>query len=591
MIPPSPKMRLLSTKPNDYRFKIFVSTASRPKYAILSHTWMADEEEVTFADTRNLTFARNKPGWSKLENARSQAHSRDLAWIWIDTCCIDKSSSAELSEAINSMFSWYRDASICFVYLADFQSQMTHLGHATAWHDSPKAEGEHEISRCRWFSRSWTLQEMLAPAPDIVSFFDAKWQSCGTLEDNAKLIAGATGIDHNVLRATNHRKQMFKAQSVAQKMCWTACRTSTRKEDRAYSLLGLFDVNMPIIYGEGDKAFARLQEAVMRTDPYDYTIFAWNRQFRESGPGRHNTLLAPSPDDFRGCEDLVSLASNSIRPYQAVAHGVCIEVPALRVSSAGGETLLAILPCRRTSRESSESIALMLYRFRGESRGGGSTDMDVQSIESVDSYLVLTEATVSSLTVRYETRMFRWTSFRKMTSIIRAVKDSYAPVVNRLFFRVARMYRDKIRFDEAAPKNMWQPDDLCFRLDSDTTNNRVFKCEIRLELIRRGDESTYEKLFVAVILEGQIELPGSKKAQRMKHAVLDFAPTSASDVHDWPMTGSVLNRRDEVCSKRILGPHSELVQADMRMAKFQDVNVLLVEMRIVAGEGDSGGIE
>jgi hypothetical protein len=126
-----------------------------PKYVILSHTW--GEEEVTFQDIQDLKKAREKKGFQKLEQCCAKAEADGFQWVWMDTCCIDKSSSAELSEAINSMYQWYKNSQICYAYLEDV---------------SLSTLGETRLEKSRWFMRGWTLQELIAPS--IVEFYDVE---------------------------------------------------------------------------------------------------------------------------------------------------------------------------------------------------------------------------------------------------------------------------------------------------------------------------------------------------------------------------------------------------------------------------------
>ncbi|OIW27820.1 hypothetical protein CONLIGDRAFT_551906, partial [Coniochaeta ligniaria NRRL 30616] len=170
-----------------------------------------------------------------------------LAYVWIDTICIDKSSSAELSEAINSMFKWYRNAAICYAYLSDV----------------PQVRLEYS----RWFTRGWTLQEMIAPQE--LRFYDANWDALGTKSDLLDRLCDITGVDTTALRGGNLR--FF---SVARKMSWASRRQTTREEDIAYCLLGIFDISMPLLYGEGSKAFIRLQEQIIK-EYDDESLFAW----------------------------------------------------------------------------------------------------------------------------------------------------------------------------------------------------------------------------------------------------------------------------------------------------------------------------
>ncbi|KAN0067830.1 HET domain containing protein [Elaphomyces granulatus] len=210
-----------------------------PRYAILSHTWGADTEEVSFKDMIDGTGKR-KTGYNKIRFCGEQAGRDGLEYFWIDTCCIDKSSSAELHEAINSMFRWYRDAAKCYVYMADVKSSQL------PW--------ELSFRKSRWFTRGWTLQELVAPA--IVEFFTEEGEQLGNKKSLERHIHEVTGIPVKALRGSP-----LSDFSVPERMLWAEKRKTTRKEDKAYSLLGIFDVYMPLIYGEGrENAFKRLRE-------------------------------------------------------------------------------------------------------------------------------------------------------------------------------------------------------------------------------------------------------------------------------------------------------------------------------------------
>ncbi|KAH6682687.1 heterokaryon incompatibility protein-domain-containing protein, partial [Halenospora varia] len=240
-----------------------------PPYAILSHRW--EKGEVSLQD---LVSGRGrwKQGYAKIQSCCDRASRDGLEYVWIDTCCIDKSSSAELSEAINSMFQWYRSAFICYAYLSDVTAGF---------------EVGASFRLSQWFTRGWTLQELLAP--DWVLFFDKDWKDLGTKSSLSSLISSITGINHLL---------NFKEASVAQKMSWAAKRETTRVEDQAYSLMGLFDVNMPTIYGEGKRAFIRLQLEIIKNSS-DESIFAWSQSPRISRLSYHSSMLAPSPSYFR----------------------------------------------------------------------------------------------------------------------------------------------------------------------------------------------------------------------------------------------------------------------------------------------------
>ncbi|KAF2203847.1 HET-domain-containing protein, partial [Delitschia confertaspora ATCC 74209] len=243
-------MRVLNT--STFQLEYFIRYPP-DHYAILSHTW--DVEEITFDDIHK-PHAKSMAGYSKVERCCQQALQDGFQYVWIDTCCIDKRSSAELSEAINSMYEWYWNAEKCYTYLADVTDEDVE----TIW--------QGEFPRSRWFTRGWTLQELLAPA--VVEFYNSDWQSLGTKSTHLELVADITGIDISVLA---YRENIKKA-CIAQKFSWASTRVTTREEDIAYCLLGLVGVNMPLLYGEGRKAFLRLQLEIIRTTN-DHTLFVW----------------------------------------------------------------------------------------------------------------------------------------------------------------------------------------------------------------------------------------------------------------------------------------------------------------------------
>lgn len=265
-------MRLLNTR--IFELKGFF-TKEAPSYVILSHRW--DEIEITFKDVmkrRNLHAA----GWSKVRNCCSFARKRGYQWVWIDTCCIDKRSSAELSESINSMYNWYKDAEECYAYLNDVPYRKdSHGGYCD----------KAAFQASKWFTREWTLQELLVP--DIVLFVDKDWQ--GTIGSKAtlrKIVSEVTGIQN---LGTDWRLEI-----IATKMSWASQKVCTREEDLAYCLLGLFNVNMPLLYGEGSKAFFRLQLEILKSSDNE-TMFAWypdtNSKDMRAG------MLADSPAMFK----------------------------------------------------------------------------------------------------------------------------------------------------------------------------------------------------------------------------------------------------------------------------------------------------
>lgn len=247
-----------------------------PPYAILSHRWQ--DEEVSLQDMQNIQdgTAKQKAGYSKMKHCCEQALKDGFKYAWIDTCCIDKTSSADLSESINSMFRWYQNSEVCYAYLFDFESVEDVSG---------------ALARSRWFTRGWTLQELIAP-PKLI-FYTSTWNYLGTKEDLRDEISKITGIDVEVLMGAN-----LESFSVAKRMSWASKRTTTRVEDVAYSLLGIFDVNMPMLYGEGERAFIRLQEEIMKHSD-NHSIFAWS--CNDDGP---RGLLAKTPAMFENCRDI-----------------------------------------------------------------------------------------------------------------------------------------------------------------------------------------------------------------------------------------------------------------------------------------------
>jgi len=246
-------MRLLNSK--TLQLKEF-KESFQLKYAILSHRW--GDEEISLQDITSADPSiQKKKGYDKVKGCCEQAYRNGLDWVWIDTCCIDKSSSAELSEAINSMYRWYQRAALCYVYLFD----VTYLPF-----DFDSTLSEFRASE--WFKRGWTLQELIAPQD--VRFFDKHWSRFGTKRSLEREISAITNIYVNVLDGT----EKPQTRSVAERMSWASWRETTRPEDEAYCLLGFFDVSMPLLYGEGRRAFQRLQQEILKQDE-DYTILAW----------------------------------------------------------------------------------------------------------------------------------------------------------------------------------------------------------------------------------------------------------------------------------------------------------------------------
>ncbi|KAI5997870.1 heterokaryon incompatibility protein-domain-containing protein [Pisolithus orientalis] len=342
------------------------------KYAILSHRWgkEIDYDEMTGLlkmDKQDRDAVRRRDGYQKILKSCKQADDDGYEWLWIDTCCIDKRSSAELSEAINSMYRWYRNSQICYVYLNDVSEPA--FPAVQDFMRFPESNGWPE-----WFSRGWTLQELIAPTK--LKFFNKSWELIGTKEGLTSTLQDITRIPEEVLKDAQVLRSIDSSERprTAQIMAWAADRTTTRVEDRAYSLLGLFGVNMPMLYGEGSKAFQRLQLEIIRISS-DHSIFAWNpkREFRQSG-----SVLAAGPSSFQGCHNIENVHrkefvngvkaymgksgfhvnSNYYTPMEAHVNspqfsifnvtnvGIQVSLPVIPHRGASDGHFKAILPCR-----------------------------------------------------------------------------------------------------------------------------------------------------------------------------------------------------------------------------------------------------
>jgi len=276
---------------------------------------------------------------------------------WIDTCCIDKTSSAELSEAINSMFSWYQKSQVCYAYLSDVSSSAN---------DHYKAKSE--FRRSNWFTRGWTLQELLAPK--FVEFYDQNWVEIGTRAAMQKLLHEITGI---------RTFDDIGSANVAEKMSWASRRVTTRIEDQAYCLMGLFGVNMPLLYGEGAKAFLRLQLEIWNMTN-DESIFAWGDLAKRDDLASMDehydylgaSLLAEKPIWFIDCGNSRSLSLRSdADPTQveiAVSiQGVRLTIPLLPVLDkdwVSVEEFFAPLSCGPASEDKHAQRCFVLHLIK-----------------------------------------------------------------------------------------------------------------------------------------------------------------------------------------------------------------------------------
>ncbi|KAH6870736.1 heterokaryon incompatibility protein-domain-containing protein [Alternaria rosae] len=378
-------MRLLRAV--DMTFHEFEGS-SIPPYAILSHRWEGEEvtyqeisERATFTERRSwfimnqelkvrTAATERKSGFKKIRQCCEQALEDMIEYVWVDTCCIDKSSSAELSEAINSMYAWYQRSLVCYAYLADVHIWPTYRtedadgswaqaidgtehipnargGGARRRNSAPQStepitsmigskwwthgwtlqeqqavEPIARVMRSNWWTRGWTLQELIAPS-EIIFYANGTtgWSKIGDKSTLLDLVAKRTGIEKYILLGGDVMKC-----SVAQRMSWASERETTRMEDLAYCLLGIFGVNMPLLYGEGSKAFLRLQEEIMKQSD-DQTLFAWQLGFEST----RNDLVGPlaiHPSKFRGASTLMPILDDDFQsPYSMTNKGLRIELP------------------------------------------------------------------------------------------------------------------------------------------------------------------------------------------------------------------------------------------------------------------------
>jgi hypothetical protein len=236
------------------------------EYAILSHTWIHGQE-VTLQEFKDGKFkdgtGKEKAGYQKIQLCSDLAAHHGLQYFWVDTCCIDKSNEKELTTAINSMFRWYENAARCFVCLSDvsrctLDGQFVHV------------EWQSSFRNSRWFKRGWTLQELLAPK--IVDFYSQEGVLLGDKVSLEQQITGITGIPTAALQG-----QPLSTFGIDERLSWVGGRRTTEEEDRAYCLLGMFGIFLPLIYGEGQtSAMRRLRREIINNDSESTSIVLYN---------------------------------------------------------------------------------------------------------------------------------------------------------------------------------------------------------------------------------------------------------------------------------------------------------------------------
>lgn len=285
----------------------------RQGYAILSHRWSSSEILFHEIDAYGEELRRTKgrhanKALDKILGACFIARQQSFQWMWMDSCCINRRSPMDLTESINSTFRWYREASVCIAYLADIVVPPPRSTTSTLFDDRT---GRPSI----WFTRAWTLQELLAPTS--MQFYDSNWRFMGTRGQLAKPIQQITGIKTQFLTGAED----FRSACIATKMSWMAGRQTTQVEDMAYSMLGIFNVSMKASYGDGPLAFIKLQQELIYKN--DESLFAWRMPPGENIKGRSSVpslqigpgewgLMAASPAWYAGCGQMSTLAGRGV---------------------------------------------------------------------------------------------------------------------------------------------------------------------------------------------------------------------------------------------------------------------------------------
>ncbi|KAI6111557.1 hypothetical protein EDD16DRAFT_1835908 [Pisolithus croceorrhizus] len=268
-------------------------------YAILSHAWAVGERD--YFQKIGTKSVRTEPGYEKVQMCCRLARQDGLDYVWIDNCCADANSRSTRSEVRISAYAWFQQAQVCYTYLGDVDGN-----------ENPR-ETHSQFRRSKWFGRSWTLQELLAPKH--VFFFAKDWTMIGTKADLVDIVSKVTGIHKDALEYP----ERIPCFSIATRMSWARGRTSTKDEDRVYALMGLFDVNLPVVYGEGEtKTFLKLQNEIMKVTD-DQSIFAWRSAAATSFSSKSDAsgILASTSECFAECGDVQNIPYDQWSEYCA----------------------------------------------------------------------------------------------------------------------------------------------------------------------------------------------------------------------------------------------------------------------------------
>ncbi|KAF2002017.1 HET-domain-containing protein [Amniculicola lignicola CBS 123094] len=455
-------MRLLNV--HTLQLQSFMDERNAPPYAILSHTWGNDE--LTFEELAGPRLSQDKEsqGVWKILKCAEEAQRAGLDHIWVDTCCIQKSSSAELSEAINSMFRWYKRSAVCYAYLSDVEPDLRETLYPP--HNVCGKSWLKTFSASRWFTRGWTLQELIAPRR--LTFFSKEWVAMGTKAILAPVLSGITSIPEETLIYGD-----AFGQPVSRRMSWAAKRQTTRIEDLAYSLLGIFDINMPLLYGEGRYAFQRLQEEIIKVTD-DETIFAWKATTSSFATWRG--LFAQSPDEFADSGGFVPFSGDTNSQSQVITNrGLRVQFPLSRRKGVekgwnSGTEFIATLKCL-----DSQSTG----RFRNQ--GFSTVGIYIKKVFDND-YIRVDADKIHTAT---EKASYKWNDWTYVT--VRNRLDyspwHYFSKCSRIRGICVRNTSTSATLEKVQPAEHWNPEAQTFVFDEDAMQRglrQVIECTFRI---------------------------------------------------------------------------------------------------------------
>lgn len=473
-------MRLINVE----TFKLEEFHEASPPYAILSHTWGADSEEVFFRDIQEGKFEKDGTLPIKFEGSCKLAKEDGYRYIWIDTCCIDKTNSVELTEAINSMFRWYMEASICYSYLSDVPVN-----------DNPR-DPRSKFFSSRWFERGWTLQELLAPPK--LRFYNSEWRYLGSKGEMCTMIEKITGVPSPFLLGIAD----LQAASVAQRMSWAARRVTKRKEDIAYSLLGIFGVTMPMIYGEGgERAFRRLQEQIMK-DIRDDSILAWGLNLEKSKPENSSEviswgILAAAPSDFANCRQIVRREQFNRNSFDMIGGSLRLRLSIITTSPS---EIIGLLGCGPEN-DTNQVVGIPLAKTTREPSD--------EYIRPQGCYPILLPNTASNVSI-------------KLIQIRNEQQSVASATTNRRYwFHVQESFETNLELIDVWPRSHWHKEraliEMATLLDDHVTQQTLTR-------FRQKDEGSHD--FV-ILLELKAQNP---QAQAQCHVMISSRDTSLEDM-------------------------------------------------------------